>query len=180
MIDHPVKTNDYNIPQIEPKPAEPTQFVVEPLKPLPAPAAPPPLEAIKEEPELESDMQESEQDRISMIPVEENLSAKINKNKLCINNCLGIEIADSECDNDNIISTNPETKDIYIPNPHSNPQINNYSDIKQSQQEVLEMPQSVNKDQSSQELPPHPAASSELELEIGSRCIIVEAEVHDY
>ena len=54
MIDCPVNTNDYNIPQVKPKPPEPTQSIVEPPKPLLIPAIPPPLEAIKEEQELES------------------------------------------------------------------------------------------------------------------------------
>ena len=184
MIDRPVNTNDYNIPQVKPKPAEPTQSVVEPPKPLLVPANPPPLEAIKEEPELESGEQESEQDgTIDVIPVE-NLSQEINKNKQCINSYSGIEIVDSECNN---TSTNPESemehiiilKENSIPKSHSNPQINNNSDIDQAKEEAMEIPRSDNMDQSSQEVPPLPAASGEQEG-VGSHCIIVEAEIHDY
>ena len=87
MIDRPANTNDYNIPQVKPKPIKPTQSVVELPKPLLSPAISPPLEAIKKEPDLESEEQESEQScNIDVIPVEENLSKEINKNKQCINN----------------------------------------------------------------------------------------------
>ena len=39
MIDQPVNTNDYNIPQVRPEPAEPTQSVIELPKPCLAPQA---------------------------------------------------------------------------------------------------------------------------------------------
>ena len=184
MIDRPVNTNDYNIPQVKPKPVVPTQSVVEPPKPLLVPANPSPMEAIKEEPELESGERESEQDdTIDVIPVE-NVSQEINKHKQCINNYSGIEIVDSECNN---TSTNPESemehiiilKENSIPKPHSNPQINNNSNIDQAKEEAMEIPRSDNMDQSSQEVPPLPAASGEQER-VGSHCIIVEAEIHDY
>ena len=77
MIDRPVNTNDYNIPQVKPKPPEPTQSIVEPPKPLLVPANPPPLEAMKEEPELESEEQESEQDGIDAIPAEETMITEL-------------------------------------------------------------------------------------------------------
>ena len=181
MIDRPVNTNDYNIPQVKPKPVEPTQSVVEPPKPLLVPANPPPLEAIKEEPDLESGEQESEQDGIDVIQVE-NMSQEINKNKKCINNYSGIEIVDSECNN---TSTNPECevehviilKGNSIPKPHSNPQIHNGSDL--DKEEGMEMPRSDNMDHSSEEAAPLPAASGEQEG-VGSHCIILEAEIHDY
>ena len=87
MIDRPAaaNTDDYNIPQIQQKPVEPThgQSVVDPI-PNPvraAPATPPPpqpLEIIKEGAELEAEegMQESQQDGVDniMIPVTENLA----------------------------------------------------------------------------------------------------------
>ena len=101
MIDRPVNTNDYNIPQVKPKPAEPIQSVVEPPKPLLVPATPPPLEAIKEETEIESEEQVSKHDDINLIPVK-NLLTEINNNKQCIS---GIEIA--ECGS---AGTNPETE----------------------------------------------------------------------
>ena len=51
-IDRPVNnTNDYNIPQVHPKPAEPTQSVVELPKPNGLLGCPTPLEKITEEPE---------------------------------------------------------------------------------------------------------------------------------
>ena len=181
MIDRPVNTNDYNIPQVKPKPAEPTQSVVEPPKPLLVPANPPPLEGIKEEPNLESGEEESEQDGIDVIQVE-NISQEINKNKKSINNYSRIEIVDSECNN---TSTNPECemeqviilKENSIPKPHSNPQINNGSDL--DKEEAVEIPRSDNMDQSSEEAAPLPAASGEQEG-VGSHCVIVEAEIHDY
>ena len=60
MIDRPVNTNDYNIPQIHPQPVEPTQSVVEIKEPVLArpTVTPPPLEAIKEEDELETEQQQ--------------------------------------------------------------------------------------------------------------------------
>ena len=189
MIDRPANTNDYNIPQVQPKPIEPTQSVVEIPKPIqaaPATPPPPPLEAIKEEPELEylQQEEESEQDGIDMIPVTENLATEINKNKQCINNCPGIEI--SECDNTSC--TNPKNDMEYgctileeksIPIPHSNPQINSYSKNKQAKEEkAMELIQSEDKAQSSQDVHPFPADSGRQE-ECGSHCIIVEAEVHD-
>ena len=181
MIDRPVNTNDYNIPQVKPKPVEPTLSVVEPPKPLLIPANPPPLEAINEESDLESGEQESEQYGIEVIQVE-NISQGINKNKKSINNYLGVEIVDSECNN---TSTNPESemehdiilKENSIPKSHSNPQINNGSDL--DKEEAMEMPRSDNMDQSSEEAAPLPAASGEQEG-VGSHCVIVEAEIHDY
>ena len=181
MIDRPVNTNDYNIPQVKPKPAEPTQSVVEPPKPLLVPANPPPLEGIKEEPDLESGEEESEQDGIDVIQVE-NISQEINKNKKSINNYSRIEIVDSECNN---TSTNPECemeqviilKENSIPKPHSNPQINNGSDL--DKEAAMEIPRSDNMDQSSEEAALLPAASDEQEG-VGSHCVIVEAEIHDY
>ena len=177
MIDRPVNTNDYNIPQVKPKPAEPTQSVVEPPKPLLVPANPPPLEAIKEEPDLESGEQESEQYGIDVIQVE-NISQEINKNKQCINNSSGIEIVDSECNN---TSTNPESEMEHViilkENSIPKPQINNGSDL--DKEEAMEIPRSDNMDQSSEEAAPLPAASGEQEG-VGSHCVIVEAEIHDY
>ena len=66
MIDRPVNTNDYNIPQVRPRPAEPTvtKSVVELPKPYLAPPPPPPLEEIKEEPEVETEQQPCEEDGI--------------------------------------------------------------------------------------------------------------------
>ena len=191
MIDRPVNTTDYNIPQIQPKPVEPTQSVVEIPKPVqaaPATPPPPPLEAIKEEPELESEQQqeeESQQDEIDMIPVAENLATEISKNKQRINNCPGIEI--SECDDTNCINPGngmeysciiPNEKSI--PKPHSNPQVNNYSDIEPAKKEAIEMTQSDDKGQSSQKVPPFPAGSGQQEEGCDSHCITVEAEIHDY
>lgn len=115
-IDLPAYTKDYNTPDIQPKPVEPTQSVVELPKPVQAapatmPPSPPPLEVIKEEAELDSEQKqvESEEDGIDMIPMTENLAAEINKNKQCINDCPGIEI--SECDN-SIVITNPISDDM--------------------------------------------------------------------
>ena len=176
MIDRPINTNDYNIPQVEPKPVEPTQSVVEPPKSLFVPATPPPLEAIKEEPELESEQQASKHDGTDVITVKENPSRE---SKKCIKNYSGIENADSEYDNS---STDCETemkhgtilKENSNPKPHFS---SHYSDI---EQEAMEMPQSDDMDQSSREVPPLPAASGEQELGVGSHCIIVEADIHYY
>ena len=177
MIDRPVNTNDYNIPQVKPKPVEPTQSVVEPPKPLLVPANPPPLEAIKEEPDLESGEEESEQYGIDVIQVE-NISQEINKNKKSINNYSGVEIVDSECNN---TSTNPEYEVEHViilkGNSIPKPQIHNGSDL--DKEEAMEMDRSDNMDQSSEEAAPLPAASGEKEG-FGSHCIIVEAEIHDY
>ena len=190
MIDRPVNTSDYNIPQIQPKPVEPTQSVVEIPKPVqaaPVTPLPPPLEAIQEEPELESEQQqESQQYGIDVIPVtEENLTAEINKNKQCINNCPGIEI--SECDDTSY--TNPEDvmkqshtflKEIFNSKLHFSPQIYSYYAIKQAKEEVVEMPQSDDVIQSSQEVPPFHADGGQQERG-GSLCITsVRAETHDY
>ena len=103
MIDCPVNINDYNIPQIHPQPVEPTQSVVEIKEPVLArpTATPPPLEAIKEEDELETEQQQQQEEEeeesqvgaSNLIPVTmENL--EIAKNKPCINNCIGIEISE--------------------------------------------------------------------------------------
>ena len=183
MIDHPVNTNDYNIPQIQRKPLKPTQSVVEIPKPVqtaPATPPPPPLEAMKEEPELESEQQEeSQQDEIT---VTENIATEISKNKQYINNCPGIET--SESDNTNCI--NPGNGMEYsctipgensITKPHFNSQVNNYSDIESAKEEAME---SDDKGQSLQEVPPFLADSGQQEEGCGSYCITVEAEVHDY
>ena len=160
MIDHPANTNDY---KVEPKAVKPTQSVMELPKPLLAPATSPSLKVIKEEPDLESEGQESEQCGIDVIPVEENLSKEINKNKQCINNYSEIEIIDSKYDD---INTNPGTemeygtilKENLIPNPNSNPQFNDYSKIEKAKEEAMELPRSDNIDQ---EVPQLPAASVE-------------------
>ena len=163
MIDRPANTNDYNIPQVEPKPVKPTQSVIDLPKPLQAPATSLSLEAIKEEPDLKAEGQESEQCGIDVISVEENLSKEINKNKQCINNYSEIEIVDSKYDD---INTNSDTemeygtilKENLIPNPNSNPQFNDYSKIEQVKEEAIELPRSDNIDQ---EVPQLPAASGE-------------------
>ena len=92
MIDRPVNTNDYNVPQVRPRPTKPTvtQSEVELPKPYLAPPPPPPLEEIKEEPEIDTEQQASEEDRV--ILGEENHSLHINKNKLWINDYCGMEI----------------------------------------------------------------------------------------
>ena len=92
MIDRPVNTNDYNVPQVRPRPTKPTvtQSEVELPKPYLAPPPPPPLEEIKEEPEIETEQQASEED--CLIVGEENHSLHINKNKQCINDYCGNEI----------------------------------------------------------------------------------------
>ena len=176
--------NNYNIPQIQPKPVQPTQSVVEiSLKSI---ISPPPLEAIKEKTELESEQQqEREQDGISISPVtEENLATEIDKNKEC--SCPGIEILKRD---DSIVITKPGNDiehsstilaENSIPKLYSNLQINCYSDIKQAKVEAMEMTQSDDKDQSSQDVPPFPAGSGQQEEGYGSQCITVEAEIHDY
>ena len=92
MIDRPVNTNDYNVPQVRSRPTKPavTQSEVELPKPYLAPPPPPPLEEIKEEPEVETEQQASEEDCV--ILGEENHSLQINKNKQCINDYCGMEI----------------------------------------------------------------------------------------
>ena len=100
-----------------------TYSVVEIPKPHLEPP-PPPLEEIKEEPEHESQQQLSEQDDVTV--AKENQSALIHENKLFINNCCGIEIA--ECDD---TTTSPGTRMEYdttvemksVPKPHVNPQV---------------------------------------------------------
>ena len=98
MIDRQVNTNDYNIPQVKPKPAEPIQSIVEPPKPILVPSNLPPVVVINEKADFESGEQESEQDGIHVNETEEKLSQESNKNKQCINCYSGIEIVDSECD----------------------------------------------------------------------------------
>ena len=125
MIDRPVNTNDYNVPQVRPRPTKPTvtKSEVELPKPYLAPPPPPPLEEIKEEPEIETEQQASEEDHV--ILGEENHSLHINKNKQCINDYCGMEIPEHyniclaasgtgmECNN----------KDQLVENPISNNQI---------------------------------------------------------
>ena len=161
MIDRPVNTNDYNIPQVRPKPVEPTYSVVEIPKPHLEPP-PPPLEEIKEELEHESQQQLSEQDEVTVAKenqsaliddvtvtvAKENLSASINENKLCSDNYLGIEIA--EC-NDTTTSASPGISMEYsttvemklVPKPHVNPQIDTENgktmDVKLDNEEIPEM-----------------------------------------
>ena len=88
VIDRPVNTNDYNILQVKCKSGEPTQSVVELPKPHLAP--PPLLQEIKEEPESESQHQLSKEDCVTVL--EKNLSSRIDENKVCVNNCSGVEI----------------------------------------------------------------------------------------
>ena len=141
---HQPPPDDYNIPQVHPKPVETTYSVVEIQKPHLAP--PPPLEEVREEPELESQQQLSEQDHIAV--AQENQSAGIYTNKQCLNNCSGIEIA--ECDETTSPGTRMEYSTIFelksIPQPHVNPQIdtetNNSMDILRADEEAVEMSQS--------------------------------------
>lgn len=61
FIDRPANTNDYEIPQVQPKAVEPTQSVVELLKPqLSTATPPPPIEAIVEDLELEPELIEQQ------------------------------------------------------------------------------------------------------------------------
>ena len=90
--------------QVHSKPVEPTYSVVEIPKPHLEP--PLPLEEINEEPEHESQQQLSEQDDVTV--AKENQSALIDENKLCINNCCGIEIAERDD-----ITTSPGTRMEY-------------------------------------------------------------------
>ena len=178
MIDRPANTNDYNIPQVKPKPAKPTQSVVEPPKPLLVPATPLPLEAIKEELELESEQQASKHDGTDVITVKENPSRE---SKKCIKNYSGIENADSECD-DSSTDCETEMKHGTILKENSNPIPHfdsHYSDIEQAREETMDMSQSDNMDQSSQKVLPFPAASDEQEG-VGSHCIIIEADIYHY
>ena len=122
MIDRPINTDDYNIPQVNPQPVEPTYSVVEIPKPHGAP--PPLLDDVKEEPELESQQHLGEQDDITVAM--ENQSALIDENKQCINNCSGIEVA--ECDGaisclgtERKCSTTITEKEP-MHKPHANPQ----------------------------------------------------------
>ena len=143
MIDRPVNTNDYNIPQVRPEPVEPTYSVVEVPKPHPAP--PSPHEQIREEAEPESQQQFCEQDDITI--AKENQSALTNENNQCLNNCTGMGIA--ECV-DTIVS--PGTKLVVKPTSesHANLQDNDKSlDIQQANsngESVLEIYQSNNID----------------------------------
>ena len=94
MIHHPVNTEDYNIPQIQPKPDEPTQSVVKIPKLVRAVPASPRLEAIKEERGMETGHQQESQQggiHVEIQATEENLAIAINKNKHCINNYPGID-----------------------------------------------------------------------------------------
>ena len=89
MIDRPVNTNDYNIPQVKPRPVKPTQSVVELPKQNQASPSPPPLEEIREEAEVEAKQQPSEQK--SMILVGDNHSFFTNE----MNEYSGIESQES-------------------------------------------------------------------------------------
>ena len=131
MIDRPVNTNDYNVPQVRPRPAKPTvtKSEVELPKPYLAPPPPPPLEEMMEEPEVETEQQASEEDHV--ILGEENHSLLINKNKQNINDYCGIEIPEHinfylvasgtgmDCNNKgqvikNSISNNPITVEVEV------------------------------------------------------------------
>lgn len=167
----PAINNDHKVFQIQPKSTEPTTSIIELQAPQLAPATPPHKETIEEESELESEQQASEQDGISMIPItEENLAIEIKKNKQCINNYSGIQMA--AC---NEIGKNFKTKtenstsleENSIPQSDSNAQINGSS---------LKGIKQANKGASTRQLP----AVSGLEEGVGSQCIIVKAEVHDY
>ena len=92
LIDGSVNTNDYNIPQVHPKPVEPTYSVLE--VPKPHLVAPPSLDEVKEEPETEPQKQLSEQDDITV--AKEDQLASLDKSKQCLNNQFGIGIV--ECD----------------------------------------------------------------------------------
>ena len=144
MIDQPVNSNDYNIPQVDLQPAEPTYSVVEVPKPHLAPPSPPPqLEEIREEPEPEAQQQLSEQDYI--IVAEENQSAMIDENKKYLNNCFGIEISeyDGTTTSPGIRLEDSTTFEALksTPKPHINPQIENDSamDIQPGDEEMPEM-----------------------------------------
>ena len=146
IIDCPANTTDYNIPQVDPKPAEPTQSVVELPKSQLAPATPPPQESIEEEPELKTEQQSSKQDGIDIIPFEESLSAEIYENKQCINNYSGIEMEeynkignhDTEMEHSTVLT---ETS---IPIPNSNALITKYPgiefDVEQANEESMKRP----------------------------------------
>ena len=141
---------------------------------------------MKEKTELESERQQElrEQDEINMILVtKENPATEIDKNKQC--SCPGIEILERD---DSIIITKPRNDTEHsrtilaensIPKLYSNPQINSYSDIKQAKEEAMEMTQSDDKGQSSQQVPTFPAGSGQQEEGYGSQCITVKAEIHD-
>ena len=91
--DCPANTNDCNVPQVHPKPVEPTHSVLELPEPHIAPL--PPLEVINEQ-ETEPQQQPSEQDDITQSVAEESQSSMIDEGKQCLNNCSEIEIAESD------------------------------------------------------------------------------------
>ena len=143
-------TNHYDSSQIQPKPVvEPTQSVMEISKSTKAPATlPPSLEAIKEEPHFKSKQQVSDQEGTDVIPVaEENPATEIIKeNKQCITNDFEIEVLEcgnTSTGNDMEYSCNI-LKESSIPKPHSNCQINSYSDIKHDEEEAVKKIQSGN------------------------------------
>ena len=70
-------------------------------------------------------------------------------------------------------------KENLISKLHFSPQINSNSDIKQAKEEAVEMPQSDDVIQSSQEVPPFQADGRQQEGG-GSLCITVRAKIHDY
>ena len=94
MIDHPVNNNDYNVPQVKPEPAKPTQSVVElsinpdlvPLSQL--------MRELQEEQELVSEHQSGEEEHMTM--PEENQSQMTNKSIVCINDSSRAEISEAE------------------------------------------------------------------------------------
>ena len=159
FIDRPANTNDYKIPQVQPKPVEPTRSVVELPQPQLSPAAtpPPPVEAIEEglEPEL-TEQQTSKPEGTHA----ETKEIEIYTNKQ--------SYSDTEC---NASGHNRETemkhniirKRNSIPKPSSNLQVCN-----------IPLLRSDNMNQSTQEV------SSFPEDNVDCQCIVVEAEVHNY
>ena len=89
----------------------------------------------------------------------------------CINNYSVIEISDSECNNTSKNhGTEMEHSSILKENSIPKPQIN--TDVNQDKEAALEMSQS-------DDVPPLPATNGE-QVGIGSHCIIVKVEIHDY
>ena len=177
MVDGSVNTSDYNIPQVHPKPVEPTYSVLEVLKSHLV--APPSLEGVKEELETEPQQQLSEQDDIAV--AEEDQLAPVDKNEQCLKNQFGIKIL--ECDENTRTGMGYRTTIELKPIPKSqcaDPQVDivneNLLDVQLADsngEETLKMPPS-----SSHSIPASDEPEEAAPLTTHYVDTIVEMEIH--
>jgi hypothetical protein len=123
FIDCPANRNDYKIPQVQPKPVEPNQSLVELPKPQLAPATsppPPPIEAIEEELELELTGWQTSKLKGIHAMTEGNVSMEICTSKQCYSD---IECNEGGHNRETEIKHRTIQKQNSIPKPKSNHQV---------------------------------------------------------